>query len=69
MSVVEIATLKSYTNAKLLNPLPEPQAQEGPNCGFYALSIVMKYWHARGQAGPTLPARKRDAPDGQQITP
>jgi hypothetical protein len=38
------------------------QTQQGPNCGFYALSIVMEYWKARGDAATTFPARKRDVP-------
>lgn len=65
MPVIEIATLEAYTDATILKPYPKTQAQEGPNCGFYALSIVMKYWHERGEAKAPLPARKRDDPTGQ----
>jgi hypothetical protein len=44
----------------IVDPVPRPQSQEGPNCGFYALSIVMDYWKAKGMAAASFPARKRD---------
>jgi hypothetical protein len=50
-------------NARVLDPMPEPQSQSGPNCGFYALSIVLEYWKKKGKIKETLPARKRDIPD------
>ncbi len=48
----------------ILDPLPKIQRQEGPNCGFYALSIVMHYWKEAGKVDSALPARKRDVAAG-----
>lgn len=67
MPTVEIGQIESIVGmvergwpGKVLTPVPRAQAQEGPNCGFYALSIVMEYWKARGAVAEVLPARKRD---------
>lgn len=67
MPVIELATLETYTDATILKPYPKPQAQEGPNCGFYALSIVMNYWHELGEAEAPLPARKRDISNAEGV--
>jgi hypothetical protein len=45
---------------RLLDPVPRAQTQEGPTCGFYALSIVMDYWKAAGRTNASAPARARD---------
>ncbi|MEP7280940.1 MAG: hypothetical protein ABI696_03080 [Rubrivivax sp.] len=45
---------------KLVAPVPKLQTQEGPTCGFYALSIVMQYWRARDALVMAPPARARD---------
>lgn len=45
---------------RVLDPIPVEQSQEGPTCGFYALSIVMDYWKAKGSTQMSAPARKRD---------
>ncbi|CAD6562178.1 hypothetical protein LMG27952_07703 [Paraburkholderia hiiakae] len=45
---------------RVLDPIPIAQTQEGPTCGFYALSIVMDYWKAKGRTQTSVPARKRD---------
>ena len=65
IEVLQIDNLKdaiesSKCEGKVLEPYPKPQNQEGPNCGFYALSIVMEYWKAKGAVKQTIPARKRD---------
>jgi hypothetical protein len=60
--VMEIAE-KTKTGAyqgKVLDPIPVDQAQEGPTCGYYALSIVLNYWKAKGKSSVSLPARDRD---------
>src|SRR5262249_42907257 len=44
----------------VVEPIPRSQTQEGPNCGFYALSIVLDYWKAVGKTATSYPARKRD---------
>jgi hypothetical protein len=68
MPVVEIQEIEKYRQTSLpplgrvLEPLPVAQTQQGPNCGFYALSIVMEYWKAMGRVANTFPARKRDVP-------
>jgi hypothetical protein len=45
---------------RVLDPIPAAQTQEGPTCGFYALSIVMDYWKAKGRTTLSAPARQRD---------
>lgn len=45
---------------RVLEPIPREQVQEGPTCGFYALSIVMDYWKAKGRTKMSAPARQRD---------
>lgn len=54
--------LKATPGIKLVDPLPALQTQEGPTCGFYALSIVMQYWKARTKTETLVapPARNRD---------
>jgi hypothetical protein len=52
---------KSETRwGRVLEPVPREQVQEGPTCGFYALSIVMDYWKAKGRTKMSAPARQRD---------
>jgi hypothetical protein len=71
MPAVEAGDIEQYRRqiengalkGRILDPLPQAQTQEGPNCGFYALSIVMAYWKARGKVDASPVARKRDAPD------
>jgi hypothetical protein len=65
ISLVEINELRDAIGAgtkkgRILDPIPQTQHQEGPNCGFYALSIVMDYWKAKGITGASAPARARD---------
>jgi hypothetical protein len=54
------ATASGVLPGRLLDPIPVAQTQEGPTCGFYALSIVMDYWKAKGRTSTSAPARKRD---------
>jgi hypothetical protein len=68
MPAVEIGEIEAYRKeiasggltGGILDPLPRPQTQEGPNCAFYALSIVMDYWKQRNMSDVTWVARKRD---------
>lgn len=72
MPAVEAGDIEQYRRqiadgalqGHILDPLPQAQTQEGPNCGFYALSIVMAYWKALGKVATSPVARKRDAPGG-----
>jgi hypothetical protein len=53
---------------KRINPVPVGRTQAGPNCGFYALAYVLRYWEYRAAAdgvnigARALPARKKDDP-------
>src|SRR5262245_45526513 len=68
MPVVELLEVEALaerirgrpTEGAVVDPIPRAQTQEGPNCGFYALSIVLDYWKAKGRTATSYPARKRD---------
>lgn len=62
MPQIALEQLSQVEGFELLQPVPVAQTQDGPTCGFYALSIVMQYWKARTTSVQlnAPPARKRD---------
>lgn len=58
--MAEKTNSKGGIEGRVLDPIPSAQTQEGPTCGFYALSIVMDYWKAKGRTKMSAPARQRD---------
>jgi hypothetical protein len=69
MPTVRIGEIENLgKKGRVLDPIPKDQTQQGPNCGFYALSIVLEYWKTKGKISQTLPARKRDIAAGTTQT-
>src|SRR5690348_12914753 len=64
ISLENVKKISMEAGAIVLDPIPKDQYQRGPNCGFYALSVVLEYWKEKGKISETLPARKRDIRDG-----
>jgi hypothetical protein len=53
----------------VLDPLPEPLYQDGPVCGYTAISSITKYWHTMVRRYPFHRVRIRNSHDPEAPTP